>query len=113
MGCDMVEVLDNKCPACGAKIEFNPLNQMWDCEYCYSKFTLEEMKAYKNASNDTANNIPVLEVKEEKNIKEDNLETEELNNAIHSCPVNAISISEEEKCNCDHCECEDCHCEEN
>ena len=52
MGCDMVEVLDNKCPACGAKIEFNPLNQMWDCEYCYSKFTLEEMKAYKNASND-------------------------------------------------------------
>ena len=46
-------------------------------------------------------------------IKEDNLETEELNNAIHSCPVNAISISEEEKCNCDHCECEDCHCDEN
>ena len=41
MGCDMVEALDNKCPACGAKIEFNPLNQMWDCEYCYSKFTLE------------------------------------------------------------------------
>ena len=69
MGCDMVEVLDNKCPACGAKIEFNPLNQMWDCEYCYSKFTLEEMKAYKNASNDAANNIPVLEVKEEKKEK--------------------------------------------
>ena len=46
-------------------------------------------------------------------IKEDNLETEELNNAIHSCPVNAISISEEEKCNCEHCECEDCHCEKN
>ena len=46
-------------------------------------------------------------------IREDNLETEELNNAIHSCPVNAISISEEEKCNCEHCECEDCHCEEN
>lgn len=66
MGCDMVEALDNKCPACGAKIEFNPLNQMWDCEYCYSKFTLEEMKAYKNASSDAANNIPVLEVKEEK-----------------------------------------------
>ena len=69
MGCDMVEVLDNKCPACGAKIEFNPLNQMWDCEYCYSKFTLEEMKAYKNASSDAANNIPVLEVKEEKKEK--------------------------------------------
>ena len=35
-----MEVLDNKCPACGAKIKFNPKNQMWDCEYCGEKFTL-------------------------------------------------------------------------
>ena len=27
-------VLDNKCPACNAKINFNPVNQKWDCEYC-------------------------------------------------------------------------------
>lgn len=45
-----MEALDNKCPSCGAKIVFNPKNQMWDCDYCGSKFTLEEMKNYKNAS---------------------------------------------------------------
>lgn len=50
-----MEVLDNKCPACGAKITFNPKNQKWDCEYCGSKFTLEEMKKYNNASSDKAN----------------------------------------------------------
>lgn len=50
-----MEVLDNKCPSCGAKITFNPKNQKWDCEYCGSKFTLEEMKKYNNASSDKAN----------------------------------------------------------
>lgn len=50
-----MDVLDNKCPACGAKITFNPKNQMWDCEYCGSKFTLEEMKKHKNASADEVN----------------------------------------------------------
>lgn len=50
-----MSVLDNRCPACGAKIAFNPKNQMWDCEYCASKYTLEEMKKYSNASSDVAN----------------------------------------------------------
>lgn len=50
-----MEVLDNKCPACGAKISFNPKNQMWDCEYCGSKFTLKEMQKYNNASSKEAN----------------------------------------------------------
>ena len=50
-----MEALDNKCPACGAKITFNPENQMWDCEYCGSKFTLDEMKKHSNASSDDSN----------------------------------------------------------
>lgn len=50
-----LESLDNKCPACGANIEFNPKNQMWDCEYCGSKFTLDEMKKHSNASSEEAN----------------------------------------------------------
>lgn len=50
-----MEVLDNKCPSCGAKIDFNPINQMWDCKYCGSKYSLDEMKKYENASN-LANN---------------------------------------------------------
>lgn len=47
-----MDALDNRCPACGASIKFNPKNQMWTCEYCGSKFTLDEMKKYDNASND-------------------------------------------------------------
>lgn len=58
-----MEVLDNKCPACGAKICFNPKNQMWDCEYCGSKFTLDEMKKYDNASTEKANDNRVKPVK--------------------------------------------------
>ncbi len=50
-----MDVLDNKCPACGAKITFNPKNQKWDCEYCGSKFSLEEMKKYQNASSEESN----------------------------------------------------------
>lgn len=50
-----LESLDNKCPACGANIKFNPKNQMWDCEYCGSKFSLEEMKKHDNASNEKVN----------------------------------------------------------
>lgn len=54
-----MEALDNKCPACGAKIKFNPKNQKWDCEYCGSKFSLEEMQKYDNASSSEANKIEV------------------------------------------------------
>ncbi len=52
-----MEALDNKCPACGAKIKFNPVNQMWDCEYCGSKFSLEEMQKHENASTSKANEV--------------------------------------------------------
>lgn len=51
----MVEALDNKCPSCGAKITFNPKIQKWDCEYCGSKFSLEEMQKHNNASSEKAN----------------------------------------------------------
>ncbi len=50
-----MEALDNKCPTCGAKINFNPVNQCWDCEYCASKFNLEEMQKYSNASSMESN----------------------------------------------------------
>lgn len=43
-------------------------------------------------------------------IKNDNLETDELKNAIASCPVNAIKL--EDGCDCgDECKCgKDCKC---
>ena len=52
-------VLDNKCPACNAPISFNPVNQKWDCEYCGSKFSLEDMQQHNNASTVQANTVVV------------------------------------------------------
>lgn len=50
-----MDALDNKCPACGAKITFNPVNQKWDCGYCGSKFDLKDMQKYNNASSEAVN----------------------------------------------------------
>ena len=36
--------IDHKCPACNAKLTFKPETQNWVCEYCDSKFTLEDLK---------------------------------------------------------------------
>lgn len=49
----MVSVLDNKCPACGAKITFDPKIQKWNCEYCGGKFTLEEVEKSNKTKSDT------------------------------------------------------------
>ena len=51
------EVLDNKCPSCGAAIFFNPTLGKWKCRYCDSEFTLEEMQKYNNASNADYNDV--------------------------------------------------------
>jgi len=45
------EVLDNKCPHCGGKTDYNPKTGIWKCLYCESEMTLEEMQSYNNASN--------------------------------------------------------------
>ena len=36
--------VNHKCPNCHAKLTFNPKGQNWICEYCDSKFKLEELK---------------------------------------------------------------------
>ena len=45
------------------------------------------------------------------------LESEDLKNAIESCPTNAIILEKENKenpnCNCENCNCENCECTEN
>ncbi len=49
-------------------------------------------------------------------ISNENLESNNLRNAIDSCPVNAISIEDGEDCDCDCEDCtgdEDCSCCEN
>lgn len=49
------KALDNKCPGCGAPIKYNAKTHNFKCEYCFSEFTLEEMKKYNNASSDANN----------------------------------------------------------
>ena len=44
-------------------------------------------------------------------ISNDNIETEEVTNAIESCPTNAIKYVEEDNCECkESCDCENCEC---
>lgn len=51
-------------------------------------------------------------------VTNENLESENLVNAIESCPTSAIEMVESEveetcnneKCNCDPCECDNCDC---
>ena len=47
------EVLDNKCPHCGAKIDYNPKTQNFKCEYCGIETTIKELEKY-NISNKSA-----------------------------------------------------------
>ncbi len=49
------EVLDNKCPHCGAKIDYNPKTGTFKCEFCRAEMTLEEMKKHQNASTEKSN----------------------------------------------------------
>ena len=51
--------LDNKCPACGAKITWKPDRQLFVCDYCASSFSLEEMQKFNNASSDENNKVKV------------------------------------------------------
>ncbi|MBR6690733.1 MAG: DNA helicase PriA [Bacilli bacterium] len=39
----MNNTLDHKCPKCDAVLKFNPESQNWKCEYCRSKFNLEDL----------------------------------------------------------------------
>lgn len=45
-----ITALDNKCPACNAKVVWNPTEQKFKCEYCASQFTLEQMQQYNTAA---------------------------------------------------------------
>ena len=44
-------------------------------------------------------------------ISNENLESSELASAIDSCPTSAISIIENDGCECENCNCEECECE--
>ena len=41
-----MSVMNYKCPACGAPIEFNPRLGKFKCGYCFTEHTEEELTAY-------------------------------------------------------------------
>lgn len=44
----MSNTLDHKCPNCNAVLKFNPHGQNWECEYCKSKFNIEQLNSYES-----------------------------------------------------------------
>lgn len=43
-------LMSYKCPNCGGGLVFDPDSQKFQCEYCLSEFTEEEMKQMEEAS---------------------------------------------------------------
>jgi DNA-directed RNA polymerase subunit RPC12/RpoP len=68
-----MKTVDHKCPSCNASINYNPKEKNWVCEYCGSKFTLEQLE--ENEENFKHTNVN--ESKELKNEREKNNKKEE------------------------------------
>lgn len=49
--------LDHNCPKCDAVLKFNSKEQNWKCEYCRSKFNLEDLNSTKLSED--SNNIEI------------------------------------------------------
>lgn len=43
-----MEIVDNKCPSCGASLEYNIDTQNWKCKHCRKEYNLEEVKKIKH-----------------------------------------------------------------
>ena len=77
-----MKTVDHKCPSCNASINYNPKEKNWVCEYCGSKFTLEQLEENeKNFKETNVNNSKELKeekkTKEEKDKKEEKVEMDE------------------------------------
>ena len=56
-----MKTVDNKCNSCNASINYNPKDKNWVCEYCGTKFTLEQLEANeKNFESTKVNDSKVL-----------------------------------------------------
>lgn len=68
--------VDHKCPNCDASLNYNPKGKKWVCDYCGSKFTLEELKA--NEENFEKTSVEKSkELKNEDNTNKENIEMDE------------------------------------
>lgn len=55
------QALENKCPACGASLFYNPKLEKWKCDYCGSSYTLEELNTKNNSTNSKKNAEELLD----------------------------------------------------
>lgn len=63
-----MKTVDHKCPSCNAPIKYNPKSKNWVCEYCGSKFTLDQLEANeKNFESTNVNNSKELKRERETN----------------------------------------------
>ncbi len=62
-----MDSVEYKCPNCDADLKFNPDTQKLDCEYCFSSFTVDEIKQIcANAENSIpSNSQPTPQAQEE------------------------------------------------
>ena len=58
----MEDLLEYKCPCCGAGLKFSSALQKMKCEYCESEFDTETLKAYDEALKKTEARDPAVEV---------------------------------------------------
>ena len=88
-------VFDHKCKNCDAPLKFNPSNQKWDCEFCKSSFTKEEVDEYEKSRG----------VKQEltKDAQTDNLEKDVHGMDLYICPNCGAQIIADENTSATFC----------
>jgi len=98
------KALDNKCPNCGAKIEFKADLNKWKCDFCDSEFTLEEFKKYMGNASTDENNAKT-ESKEELAEKEnaDKKGDEGITYVAYHCPDCGAEIIADEQTTATFC----------
>ncbi len=52
-----MEIIDNKCPSCGASLEYNIETQNWKCKHCRKEYELSEVKKIKHSSRKNINEL--------------------------------------------------------
>lgn len=58
----MEDLLEYKCPCCGAGLKFSSALQKMKCDYCDSEFDVETLKAYDEALKKTEGKTPEVDV---------------------------------------------------
>lgn len=84
-----MDVLDHKCPGCGAMLPFNPATQKWDCQYCGTSYTLEQLTEF--------------EAKQQKAYQENTKSEETMSADLYKCPNCGAEVITDENTSATFC----------